>query len=122
MTAHEPRLATVGAGIDRPPRSNPMRFFFDYDTSELVSIFDPAYRATQPDRCVYQKCLDDCQLMTDLPKVLRASLSAEWNIRMPEVHRRFDSIDETKRYLIHLSDGELAETVYIPEQNRDRKS
>ena len=119
MTAHEPRLATVGAVIDRPHSSNPMRFFFDYEKSELVSIFDPAYRATQLYRSVYQKCLDDFQLMTDLPKVLRASLSAEWNIRMPEVHRRFDSIDETKRYLIHLSDGELAETVYIPEQNRD---
>src|SRR5437879_5019443 len=104
--AHDPAWPP-GAVIDRRHSSNPMRFFFDYEKSELVSIFDPAFRATQLYRSVYQKCLDDFQLMTDLPKVFRASLSAEWNIRLPEVHRRFDSIDGTKRYLIHLSDGEL---------------
>ena len=111
MTAHDPAWPPW-AVIDRPHSSNPMRFFFDYEKSELVSIFDPAYRATQLYRSVYQKCLDDFQLMTDLPKVLRASLSSEWNISVPEVHRRFDSIDETKRYLIHLSDGELGDCLH----------
>ncbi len=96
-----------------------MRFLFDYERPELASIFDPPFRATQIYKSVYQRGFDDFELMTDLPKPLRASLAAEWDIRLPAVHRRFDSIDGTRRYLVRLADGELAETVYIPEENRD---
>jgi len=56
--------------------------------------------------------------MTDLPKLLRSSLSEEWNVKLPPVHRRFDSVDGTRRYLMRLDDGELAETVFIPEEHR----
>ena len=96
-----------------------MKFFFDYEKTELASIFDPPFRATQIYKGVYQRSFDDFELMTDLPKPSRASFSEEWNIKLPSVHRRFDSIDETRRYLVRLEDGELAETVYIPEENRD---
>jgi 23S rRNA (adenine2503-C2)-methyltransferase len=96
-----------------------MKFFFDYEKSELAPIFDPAFRATQLYKSVYQRCFEDFDLMTDLPKELRTSLTGEWNIKLPAVHRRFDSVDQTRRYLVRLDDGELAETVYIPEQNRD---
>src|SRR5258705_9971825 len=57
--------------------------------------------------------------MTDLPKSARATLREEWEIKLPEVHRRFDSTDGTRRYLIRLSDRELAETVFIPEAHRN---
>jgi len=96
-----------------------MKFFFDYEKTELALIFDPPFRATQIYKGVYQRSFDDFELMTDLPKPSRASFSEEWNIKLPSVHRRFDSIDETRRYLVRLEDGELAETVYIPEENRD---
>ena len=96
-----------------------MKFFFDYERPELASIFDLPFRATQIYKSVYQRGFDDFELMTDLPKSLRASLAEEWDIRLPAVHRRFDSIDGTRRYLVRLADGELAETVYIPEENRD---
>jgi 23S rRNA (adenine2503-C2)-methyltransferase len=96
-----------------------MKFFFDYEKSELASIFAPAFRATQLYESVYQQSLDNFELMTGFPKALRVSLPEEWDIKLPVVHRRFDSVDGTRRYLIRLSDGELAETVYIPEENRD---
>ena len=96
-----------------------MKFFFDYERPELASIFDPPFRATQIYKSVYQRGFDDFELMTDLPKSLRASLAEAWDIRLPAVHRRFDSTDGTRRYLVRLSDGELAETVYIPEKNRE---
>src|SRR5438094_985449 len=96
-----------------------MKFFFDYERPELASIFDPAFRATQIYKSVYQRGFGDFELMTDLPKSLRASLAEEWDIKLPAVHRRFDSVDGTRRYLVRLADSELAETVYIPEQNRD---
>jgi len=96
-----------------------MKFFFDYERPELATIFDPPFRATQVYKSVYQRSFDDFDLMTDLPKSFRAALAEEWDIKLPAVHRRFDSIDGTRRYLVRLADGELAETVYIPEENRD---
>ncbi len=96
-----------------------MNFFFDYERPELASIFDPPFRATQIYKSVYQRGFDDFELMTDLPKSLRVSLAEEWNIELPAVHRRFDSVDGTRRYLVRLADSELAETVFIPEENRD---
>jgi len=96
-----------------------MKSFFDYEKTELASIFDPPFRATQIYKAVYQRSFDDFALMTDLPKASRASFSGEWNIKLPSVHRRFDSIDGTRRYLVRLQDDELAETVYIPEEGRD---
>ncbi len=96
-----------------------MKFFFDYAKTELAPAFDPPFRATQIYKGVYQRSFDDFELMTDLPKVSRASFSEEWNIKLPAVHRQFDSTDGTRRYLVRLQDGELAETVYIPEDSRD---
>jgi 23S rRNA (adenine2503-C2)-methyltransferase len=95
-----------------------MKSLFDYERPELAELFQPAFRATQIFKSVYQLWLDDFEVMTDLPKMLRSSLSEEWNIKLPPVHRRFDSIDGTRRYLVRLDDAELAETVFIPEEHR----
>ena len=95
-----------------------MRFFFDHERSELGVIFSPPFRATQIYKSVYQRAFDSFELMTDLPKALRSSLSEEWDIKLSPVHRRFDSIDGTRRYLVRLRDGEFAETVFIPEEHR----
>ncbi len=96
-----------------------MNFFFDFERSELARAFDPPFRATQLYKSVYQRWLDNFELMTDIPRELRTSLAEQWNIQLPPVHRRFDSIDGTRRYLVRLEDGELAETVFIPESNRN---
>jgi 23S rRNA (adenine2503-C2)-methyltransferase len=96
-----------------------MKFFFDYERPELAEVLRPPFRANQLYKAVYQHWVDDFQLMTDLPKALRASLAEEWDIKLPCVHRRFDSIDGTRRYLVRLADGELAETVFIPEEHRN---
>src|SRR5215471_5971738 len=57
--------------------------------------------------------------MTDLPKAFRAELSSEWDIKLPDIQRRLDSNDGTRRYLVRDADGELAETVFIPEEHRN---
>ncbi len=96
-----------------------MKFFFDYERSELAELFRPSFRATQIYKSVYQHWIDDFEAMTDLPKASRAPLAAEWDIKLPSVHRRFDSTDGTRRYLVRLNDGEFAETVLIPEEDRN---
>lgn len=95
-----------------------MKFFFDYERPELAETFRPSFRAAQIYKSVYQRWFGDFDLMTDLPKPLRASLAEEWDIHLPAVHRRFDSVDGTRRYLVRLADGEFAETVFIPEEHR----
>ena len=96
-----------------------MKFFFDFERPELAEILQPSFRATQIYKSVYQHWFDDFDLMTDLPKATRASMAQEWEIKLPAVHRRFDSSDGTRRYLVRLADGELAETVFIPEEHRN---
>jgi 23S rRNA (adenine2503-C2)-methyltransferase len=96
-----------------------MKFFFDYERPELAGMLHPSYRATQMFKAVYQRRLADFSLMTDLPRDEREDCAAAWDIRPPAMHRRFDSIDGTRRYLVRLHDGELAETVFIPEETRN---
>jgi 23S rRNA (adenine2503-C2)-methyltransferase len=96
-----------------------MKFFFDYERKELAATFDPSFRATQIYKSVYQRWFEDFESMTDLPKGLRGALGGEWDIKPSPVHRRFDSQDGTRRYLVRLGDGEFAETVFIPEQHRN---
>jgi 23S rRNA (adenine2503-C2)-methyltransferase len=96
-----------------------MKSFFDYERPELAEIFHPSFRATQIYKSVYQRWFENFELMTDLPMASRRSLNEEWNIKLPAIHRRFDSIDGTRRYLVRLDDGEFAETVFIPEEHRN---
>jgi 23S rRNA (adenine2503-C2)-methyltransferase len=96
-----------------------MEFFFDHERPELAKILTPSFRATQIYKSVYHRWCEDFERMTDLPKAARTSLGTDWDIRLPAVHRRFDSTDGTRRYLVRLADGELAETVFIPEDHRN---
>jgi 23S rRNA (adenine2503-C2)-methyltransferase len=96
-----------------------MNCIFDYERAELAERLSPGYRATQIYKGIYQHWRSDFNAMTDLPKSARAELAAEWNAALPAVERRFDSADGTRRYLIELPDGEVAETVFIPETHRN---
>lgn len=96
-----------------------MKSIYDCERAELAHSLSPSYRSTQIFKSIYQRWLEDFEQMTDLAKTDRANLSAEWSLRLPEIHRRFDSVDGTRRYLIQLHDGELAETVFLPEEHRN---
>ena len=96
-----------------------MKSFFDHEREELAGILTPAYRSNQIFKSVYHHWLDTFDTMTVLPKPARAELAKSWNIELPKVHRRFDSADGTRRYLVTLADGEYAETVFIPEEHRN---
>src|SRR5688572_15147054 len=96
-----------------------MKSVFEFERLELAQSLTPPYRATQIFKAVYQRWLDDFEAITDLPKTARTELAEQWNLRLPETQRRFNSIDGTRRYLVRCSDGELAETVFIPETQRN---
>jgi len=96
-----------------------MKSVFDVERQELATLLAPSYRATQIFKAVYQRWVTTFEGMTDLPKAERPRLAEQWKIAPPSIHRRFDSNDGTRRYLISLQDGELAETVFIPEVHRN---
>jgi 23S rRNA (adenine2503-C2)-methyltransferase len=96
-----------------------MKPLFDFERQDLAALLAPPYRATQIFKSVYQRWADTFEAMTDLPKAARTELSEAWKIQPPAIHRRFDSIDGTRRYLVTLHDGEFAEAVFIPEEHRN---
>ena len=96
-----------------------MRVLFDLERQELAAELVPPYRATQIFKSVYQRWIRSFQDMTDLPKPAREEMEKTWVIDAPSVHRRFDSSDGTRRYLIPLQDEEYAESVFIPEDHRN---
>ncbi|HLX45881.1 MAG TPA: 23S rRNA (adenine(2503)-C(2))-methyltransferase RlmN [Bryobacteraceae bacterium] len=74
----------------------------------------PAYRARQIYEAVYRRRSTDLGAASNLPKDLRA----RFPIGLPEIERRFDSSDGTRRYLLRLGDGKTVETVWMPEGER----
>ncbi len=96
-----------------------MKSFFDYERPELAATLHPSFRATQLFKAVYQRRVENLDSITELSKGERAALASEWDIRLPALYRRFESVDGTRRYLLQLADGELAETVFIPEETRN---
>jgi 23S rRNA (adenine2503-C2)-methyltransferase len=96
-----------------------MKPLFDLERKDLAAQLAPPYRATQIFKSVYHRWIQTFEEMTDLPKAARAELAEAWQIVPPQIHRRFDSADGTRRYLVPLEDGEFAETVFIPETHRN---
>ena len=50
---------------------------------------------------------------------LREDLAARHSLGLPEIARRYESSDGTRRYLLRLDDGRTVETVLMPEGERD---
>jgi len=82
----------------------------------LAELGQPAFRAKQIMEWTYQreKRVESWEGMTNLPAILRSSLTEKHPLRMPEVITVSGSKDATRKLLLRLHDGELIETVLIP--------
>jgi 23S rRNA (adenine2503-C2)-methyltransferase len=88
----------------------------------VESLGEAPYRAKQLYRAIYAERRFDFAAMTNLPAALRARLSAEARISLPQVVRRFPSADGSVRYLMAL-DADAAraaqiEAVFMPSEGR----
>ncbi len=99
--------------------SPPKRSFFGLTRTELADVFHTGFRATQLFEAVYKQGLDDFERITNFPKPLRTELGGWLDISRPSIHRTFVAGDGTRRHLVQLQDGEMAETVYIPDGDRN---
>jgi 23S rRNA (adenine2503-C2)-methyltransferase len=75
----------------------------------------PRFRARQIFRWIYKRGVTDLEAMTDLPRELRASLSAELGLSTPTLAQREVSVDGTEKFLLRLADGRHIESVFIPD-------
>ena len=88
------------------------------DLQTALGPDQPAFRARQIYDAVYRRRVTGFGEISNLPKPIRARLAKEFPLGLPEVVRRFDSSDGTRRYLLRLADGKTVETVWMPEGDR----
>jgi 23S rRNA (adenine2503-C2)-methyltransferase len=76
---------------------------------------EPAFRARQIYDAVYRLRVTELGAISTIPKALRERLPRDLPLGLPEVEKRYDSVDGTRRYLLRLGDGKTVETVWMPE-------
>ncbi len=90
------------------------------ELQELTGIVEklgqPPYRARQLFRAIYRERRRELAEVSTLPRALREALASEgYEVRQPQVDRKFTSSDGTIRYLMSFADGQSVETVWMPE-------
>jgi len=80
----------------------------------FAGLGQPAYRARQVLRWLYEKRARSFEEMTDLPAALRAQLSSAFAFDELELIRKTGSRDTTQKFLFRLGDANLIESVLIP--------
>ncbi|SDD35345.1 MULTISPECIES: 23S rRNA (adenine(2503)-C(2))-methyltransferase RlmN [Kordiimonas] len=75
-------------------------------------------RTTQVWHWLYHRGVSSFEDMTNISKDVRAKLAEHFIITRPEIVEAQYSNDGTRKYLIRFADGNEAEAVYIPEEDR----
>ena len=76
------------------------------------------FRARQLWRWVWRHGLTSFDEMSDLAKPVRETFATMFSLERPVVTRRLQSTDGTIKWLLRFADGNEAETVYIPDNDR----
>ena len=86
--------------------------------AELAQLGAPAFRARQLWQWIYVRGATSFEGMTDLSKDFRTRLAERFVIGRPQPVRRQQSSDGTQKWLLRFVDGQEAECVHIPEEDR----
>jgi len=89
----------------------------------VMSINEPAFRATQIHQWLFSHHSESFEEMTTLSRALRHKLAETFSIKRPQLVSRTGSTMEsgdnlTEKILLELPDHQLIETVLIPAENR----
>jgi 23S rRNA (adenine2503-C2)-methyltransferase len=91
----------------------------ELERSELEQAIEdlgqPRFHGRQLFQWLYKRGVTDFGEMTDLGRELRATLSSSFRIITPEIVRADKSTDGTAKFLLRLEDGQLIESVFIPD-------
>lgn len=107
------------AGLDADnARTSLLGLSMDEVEAAVIEAGLPRFRARQLWRRVWRHGQTDFGDMTELGKDARARLSAVFHADRPMITNRQTSKDGTIKWLIRCDDGQEAEMVYIPEDDR----
>lgn len=84
----------------------------------LEPWMDRPFRARQIYEAIHSRRVLSFAQMTDLPRTLRETLAARFELALPQVRERSESPDGTTKYLLSLEDGATIEAVDIPDRDR----
>jgi 23S rRNA (adenine2503-C2)-methyltransferase len=94
-----------------------MNSIYNYSKDSLDTYFlnlgYTKFRSTQVFEALYKQKITDFSLITNLKKELRDKLSEDFFIPRLKLVKLQESVDETKKYLFELEDGNLIETVLM---------
>jgi 23S rRNA (adenine2503-C2)-methyltransferase len=85
---------------------------------EIVDLGEQPFRARQLWHWIYQRGARDFAEMTTLSKPFRQRLAERFTLSRPEVSREQISGDGARKWLLRFGDGNEAEAVLIPEDDR----
>lgn len=101
---------------DRPADDRPSLYALTQEglAAAMVELGQPAWRAGQVWRWLYQALVDDVQAMTDLPLDLRRQLVQRYRLHRLRLLARTESGDSpATKLLFGLDDGQAIETVLM---------
>jgi len=84
----------------------------------LAAIGEKPFRAKQVWHWIYHRGARDFAEMTTLSKGLREALAVQFTIARPAIAREQTSDDRSRKWLLRFADGNEAEAVFIPEDDR----
>ncbi|MCR5671875.1 MAG: hypothetical protein K6G10_12780, partial [Butyrivibrio sp.] len=83
-------------------------------TEEVKALGEPAFRAKQLYEWIHVKMARDYDEMTNIPKSLKEKLKEHFFfISLKQVEVKESQIDETKKFLFGLYDGNVIESVFM---------
>ncbi len=87
-------------------------------TERLAAMGEKPFRVGQIWSWLYNRGVTDFSAMSNLAHGLRERLEERFIIGRPAVSREQTSHDGTRKWLLKFADGQEAETVYIPDDDR----
>ncbi len=84
-----------------------------------VALGEKPFRGRQLYQQIYRRKQFAIHNMTDLAKSFRDRLAVKASVHLPDVAQRSISNDGAVKFLFRLEDGQLIESVFIPEDHRD---
>ncbi|GJG88591.1 putative dual-specificity RNA methyltransferase RlmN [Gemmatimonadetes bacterium T265] len=112
--------------LDPRPRRDPAPTLLDLEPADaervlrdaMAELGEPAYRAGQVLRRLWQRAAPSFDAMSELPAALRSTLAERFELPRLELAARQRSADGTQKFLFRLGDGQMIETVAIPDGDR----
>ena len=108
----------AGAGVEPDDRLQIKNYSIESLRERLPQLGIEPYRADQIAGWLYGKGVEDPDRMTDLSNHVRGLLRDEWETRALHTEKVARSEDGTVKAVLRAHDGELIESVLIPEPGR----